>query len=615
MLILGLAAAATTMMIDLSREKAAVENAARNFLTSVVPSATAAAYNIDMNAAENVVSGLFTQRAITGVRIVSDGEDMIFERREVSPTLPKLAFVGSRDTIVLSEPFFDPRDPDQEFGRIDILVDRSIVAPEIVDRLLTFFVVTTAKNVLFGFLLYMIVFAALARYATDLSKCVRSWRPKADEFVAPLVPKLLSNTEIADLGDNFEDLTTVVGLSIAEIEKTRDAAVDFNEVLRSAVKDRTSKLEEANKRLKRLAETDGLTGIYNRATLERRLDEAFKKSEASGQAISVLLIDIDHFKAFNDYYGHQAGDEALVLFAGLLQQLGLDTGHMVARYGGEEFAMVLEATTREATAVAATLHKSLKIADIFHASSTTSRRLTVSVGIASTESVAAKPTPDSLLSAADDALYEAKRLGRNQTVTTNPQISQRAKQERDMVQMLLEAIENRNFEPFLQPQIDALTGNLVGAEALVRWVREDGKVVPPGSFMPAAVQSGLITKIDELMLEKLCEFVKLHNKVLPQLSLNVVSENIENKDYVDRIIELSKSSETRIAVELLETVFVDMPSDAFMWQIDSLRDANVQIEIDDFGTGRTSILGLVALKPERLKIARELILPMEISLS
>ena len=128
--------------------------------------------------------------------------------------------------------------------------------------------------------------------------------------------------------------------------------------------------------------------------------------------------------------------------------------------------------------------------------------------------------------------------------------------------------------------------------------------------MQLAVDTGLIARIDAIVLEKSRAFLSDHPGALPRLSLNVTGQGFDNEAYVASIAELARSSTTGITIELLETAFIDRPSDHFLWQLDMLRDAGVEIEIDDFGTGRTSVLGLTAINPDRLKIARELVLPL-----
>ncbi|MEM9707245.1 MAG: bifunctional diguanylate cyclase/phosphodiesterase [Pseudomonadota bacterium] len=606
------------MWIDLKREKDAVEFAANEFLSSSAPSAATAAYNYDQEAAEQVAVGLFSQRAITGVTIVNDGDVMVQRSRIASPTLPQIGAIGEADEVVLSRSFRSPRaDQSNEIiGKISITVDKSLVAPEIVDRLMTFFFVTTAKNVLFGVLLFLTVFGVLTKYATGLAKSVRDWRPGEGQIRVPKLPNLLRGTEVDDLGRNIELLTEAANLAIHDIQVSHDVVVDSNtalskhsEELSDAVRARTLELEVANQRLKLMAENDGLTGLRNRASFDRTMAEAFRKVGSPGHHVAVLMIDVDHFKAYNDFYGHQAGDDTLVKIAQRLQHVANANDCTVARFGGEEFVAIVKPHRISPEAIAEDMHDAIHGACIEHQHSTVARRITVSIGLASTAEEMVG-SGDELVSAADDALYAAKLKGRNQTVVSSPEIRDRAREKRFSVQALLHAIEERAFEPFIQPQVDARTGALIGVEALVRWVRADGKVIAPGSFMQIATDTGLIRKIDVIVLEKISDFLLSNPGALPRLSFNVTGESFENDDYVADIVRLAKSTQTSIAVELLETAFIDRPDERFLWQLDTMREAGIAIEIDDFGTGRTSILGLMAINPDRLKIARELILPL-----
>ena len=616
-LALGLSAAIVTTWVDLNREKDAVEALAAKFLTSTAPSAAAAAYNFDQEAAEQVARGLFLQRAVIGVTITNGGDVMVDSNRDVPSTLP---LIGVGEEVILSQPLHEPGADGQgeKIGEMAVTVDRSLVAPEIADRLLTFFLVTTAKNVLFGLLLYALVFRVLARHTTNLALEVSAWTPTQGRITAPDPPGLLRRTEVEGLGRNLERLTETASWAIRDIQASHDIVVDSNtaltkrsEELHDTVRDRTFELEKATRRLKRMADYDGLTGLLNRASFDRLLTQAFDARDTAPGHLAVLLIDVDHFKAYNDFFGHQGGDDALCSLAGILTSVAETTGCTVARYGGEEFAAIVQGPADAPDHVAKMIHSALKDAAIEHLHSTVARRVTVSIGIASTAEGAAQfPDRETLVSAADDALYEAKESGRNRTTASTEEIRTRAKQQRLSMRALLEAIEAREFEPFGQPQVDARTGEIIGVEVLVRWVRPDGTVVPPGEFMQLAVDTGLIARIDAIVLEKSRAFLSDHPGALPRLSLNVTGQGFDNEAYVASIAELARSSTTGITIELLETAFIDRPSDHFLWQLDMLRDAGVEIEIDDFGTGRTSVLGLTAINPDRLKIARELVLPL-----
>lgn len=611
-LLLGLVAAAATTWVDLIREKNAVEKLARDFMSSASPSAAAAAYNYDQAAAEQVAEGLFLERAITGIRIVNEGEVMVDEQREVAPTLPQVGIIGSADVVMLTKTLYEPNEDANTapIGELSITVDKSLVPPEIVDRLLTYFVVTTAKNVLFGLFLYWMVFSVLARHISALTRMTQMWQPGTAAVKFPAAPKFLQRTEVEGLGQRIEQLTEMANSALDVIQRSHDAVVNSNAELSDAVRNRTKELEKVNSRLKHMADRDGLTGLYNRAYFDQFLANAYETASNAGTHLEVLLIDVDHFKAFNDFYGHQAGDEALVCVADILSRIQDETGCMMARYGGEEFIGLFSSNSPSYNTLAESIHDALKEAAIEHQHSTTARRITVSIGTASTAEEGFASQPSVLILAADDALYKAKNSGRNRTVVSTPEIRADAQEQRASVQALLEAIDAEEFEPYLQPQVDARTGQLVGVEALVRWVRSDGCVVPPAKFMPTAEQTGLIKRIDAIVLKQIGKMLSAYPGALPRLSVNVTGDSFANDSYFEDILKLEAASDNGITVELLETAFIDRPDDHFLWQLDTLREAGIQIEIDDFGTGRTSILGLMAISPNRLKIARELILPL-----
>jgi len=177
--------------------------------------------------------------------------------------------------------------------------------------------------------------------------------------------------------------------------------------------DMAQKLADANLELERLSSLDGLTGLTNR----RRFDELFfhewKRAIRVGSTLSIILIDIDHFKAYNDRYGHPAGDECLRRVAATLRETAARPGDSVARYGGEEFVAVLADTdTVGARALAERMRTAVEKLQLEHAASPTSPHVTLSLGVATT-TPADTSTHTALLAAADEALYESKKGGRN----------------------------------------------------------------------------------------------------------------------------------------------------------------------------------------------------------
>ena len=179
------------------------------------------------------------------------------------------------------------------------------------------------------------------------------------------------------------------------------------------VAQRTEALREANARLQRLASLDGLTGIANRRAFNRRLEDAWTGHAASGSPLAVLLCDVDAFKAYNDSYGHLAGDAALTAVAGTLSRMLRSNADLAARYGGEEFAVLLAACDAdEAGAIARRMLDAVRALAIEHRASDTAAHLTISIGIGSV-TPSATESPDVLLRRADEALYRAKAQGRD----------------------------------------------------------------------------------------------------------------------------------------------------------------------------------------------------------
>lgn len=198
---------------------------------------------------------------------------------------------------------------------------------------------------------------------------------------------------------------------ISTLSAKNQALVEMNRELEAKIHERTHELAEANSRLAQLAVTDGLTGLYNHRHLHERLALEVERSARNGLPLSLLMIDVDHFKHYNDHHGHPAGDDVLRQFARLLTE-GRRANDMVARYGGEEFSVILVDTAKfTAAKLAERIRERVASHPFAFGASQPGGRLAISVGVASFPDDAADP--DSLLKAADGALYAAKRAGRD----------------------------------------------------------------------------------------------------------------------------------------------------------------------------------------------------------
>ncbi|MCG8428836.1 MAG: diguanylate cyclase [Chromatiales bacterium] len=195
---------------------------------------------------------------------------------------------------------------------------------------------------------------------------------------------------------------------------------EYSRTLEDKVAERTDRLERLNRELQRLAECDGLTGVANRRRGDAYLAEVWAYLRRNREPLSIIMLDVDHFKAFNDNYGHQAGDDCLIEVAETVQAQLLRSADLVARYGGEEFMLILPNTDHSGVAlVAEKVRRAVEALGITHASSSTGVVVTVSVGTA-TGIPEAKGGPEHLLHEADIALYQAKQKGRNQVQSAAP---------------------------------------------------------------------------------------------------------------------------------------------------------------------------------------------------
>ncbi len=621
-LVIGVLVALVQMSLDLNQQKNAVEAAAEAFLDNITPTVATAAYNYQDAAAEDAIDGLFTQRAIRQVRIINDGQVLAERDRELSPTLPSVGMIADAEEVTLRRALLNPESREREvIGEISVVVDRSVVSPAVVRRLLSYFLLSAVKNLLFGLALVALVYTALTRHIVQIAQVAAEWKPGDGAITPPRPPKFLVGTEIEVLGDRIGEMSRAAEVTISTLEtSSRRVQRDNSKLSRrssrlsDAVRDRTRELDEANLALRRQADRDALTGTFNRGAFDRRASAIVETAMAEDEAVVLLMIDIDYFKPFNDHYGHQTGDGCLKEVAGALESLMGSDDRLLARYGGEEFICLLtNAGQAEGEALAADIHKAIADLGILHERSGVSDFVTASIGL-TRETGGAISSLDALVSAADEALYEAKHKGRNRTVVSSDQIRSRVRKRRESISHLLTALDQREFEPFFQAQVDATTGTVVGMEALARWRRTDGQIIGPGEFMPAAEENDLVRLVDAIIFEKCADFLRQAEALgvtIPRLSINLSEEHLRDEAIMDRLKALRETGRTRIAMELLETTALDNPSEQINWTIDKIRDLGFDIEIDDFGTGRTSIISLTTLRPSRLKIARELVMPVE----
>jgi len=359
-------------------------------------------------------------------------------------------------------------------------------------------------------------------------------------------------------------------------------------------------LEEANQKIQHVALHDTLTGLPNRHAFEG----AFQNLVTEKADITLIRVDLDHFKSVNDTMGHEAGDFMLKSVASKLSDEMRGRG-MPSRIGGDEFVVLMTGDASEETA--------MQLCDqllerISKPVSYGGRLLQVgsSFGVASSSSQLVDY--DALNVAADAALYHAKDSGRNRACLYSPALHSSIMQKRDFARELKNAIRNNEFIPYFQPQVDTVTRKVVGVETLARWQSPTLGLVFPDQFLPVAYDLSAVEDIDALIYETAMSNMQelaAEGFRIDKVSFNVTAQRLADPEFCKRVSNACHAGQS-IALEVLESVLVEEQNDVFKFSVDRLRDAGVLIEVDDFGSGHASIIGLMHLAPDALKVDRRL---------
>jgi diguanylate cyclase (GGDEF)-like protein len=349
-----------------------------------------------------------------------------------------------------------------------------------------------------------------------------------------------------------------------------------------------------------LARHDVLTGLANRAEFNARLEEASRRLKRNGGNLTVMMIDLDRFKAVNDTLGHLAGDQLLSEVARRLQSTVRDTD-VLARLGGDEFAIIQEggADQREgAVALALRIIAAISVPFDLNGQQV---EVGTSIGIALAPENGLEP--DELLKRADLALYSVKSSGRNDFCLFRNEMLEIVNTQQSAERELREAIAQGQFELHYQPVVDVKTRELCGVETLVRWRHPDKGMIAPDHFIPLAESTGLIVPLGEWILNQACADAANWPADV-KVAVNISAIQFKKGNLFEVILSALVTTglqPERLELEVTETSLLEN-QDAHLTTIRQLKNLGLSIALDDFGTGFSSINYLTIFPFDKIKI-------------
>lgn len=354
---------------------------------------------------------------------------------------------------------------------------------------------------------------------------------------------------------------------------------------------------------------DPLTALLNRRFIQEKMPDILDHASRNGETISVLFIDIDRFKHVNDSLGHNKGDQLLEMVSKRIKEYLPNENTIITRQGGDEFIILmmnlsLEEVKRSAEGLVSVLKKpyTLDANELY---------LGASCGISlfpqHTENL------DNLFIYADIAMYAAKKMGGNKVIIYNEQLRISNQARPQIEARLRKALEQEKLDVFYQPKLNVLTGEVVGAEALVRWTDEELGFVPPDMFIPIAEDTGLIQPLWNFVMNTACRQMSEWNLNYSRnlsISVNFSARQFQEPcNMVNKILDIlleSKLPAENFEIEITESILLNN-SKEIVTTLRTLQEKGISISIDDFGTGYSSLSYLKNLPITTLKIDKSFI--------
>jgi diguanylate cyclase (GGDEF)-like protein/PAS domain S-box-containing protein len=360
-------------------------------------------------------------------------------------------------------------------------------------------------------------------------------------------------------------------------------------------------------RIQHLAHHDGLTGLLNRSAFMERMAMLLKRAERKGEMLALLFVDLDNFKRVNDSLGHLEGDQVLTTVSERLVG-ALRASDLVGRFGGDEFVVLLTDLNSRADIVVV-LEALLSVVEVPVKADGRALSVTPSIGVAVYPEDGRQA--DELIQHADTAMYRAKARGRATYQFFESALAETAYADLVLESELAQGLTRNEFELFFQPQVEATTGQLYGAEALLRWRHPQRGLLGPDTFIFVAERHRLMLALGEWVLREAAETARRwreqgltngHGPMRIAVNLSRIQFHLDGfADTVKRVLEESGAKGQWLELELTERMLIDDIEHAPA-TLTALRSLGLTVSVDDFGTGYTSLAHLTELPLDKLKI-------------
>jgi diguanylate cyclase (GGDEF)-like protein len=361
--------------------------------------------------------------------------------------------------------------------------------------------------------------------------------------------------------------------------------------------------------LSRQALQDTLTGLPNRAALIRHLDQSLAACARAGHGLAVLFIDLDGFKQVNDSLGHAVGDELLVLASQRIRAC-MRPNDVVARLGSDEFVVVCPDVSDSMVVPSIAARIGSQLAAPFPIGDHEAV-VSASIGLVTTADAAA--TAEDLLGQADMAMYEAKLSGKARATVFDSSMQHAVDTKFSVRNALGRAITGDELRILYQPIVSLADERVIGAEALVRWERPGFGLLSPDQFIPIAEESSLISAVDCWVLEEACRRSARWCEVGGSIAMNLSARTLQQDDVVRTLSQALQSnaiSPSQITLEITETTLLSAMGTTNN-NLDRFRELGVNLSIDDFGTGHSSLSQLQQTDVDILKIDQSFVSRMD----